>query len=139
MAASELATFAENDCLRVAIKLRLPVHLVPGLPVPVEVRAVNPASAAGSGFREFRIQTVRENLEDQDCVAFTAADDPFDADYGPIYFGLYAVGADGLPEHIADRPTYAGAVALAQNLVPGLHFQPVRIEARGLGHGTRGG
>jgi hypothetical protein len=35
------------------------------------------------------------------------------------------MGTDGLPEHIADRPTYAEAVALAQRLAPGVVFGPV--------------
>jgi hypothetical protein len=115
-----LAAFTDHDCLRAAIRLRLPVRLDLGLPVPVDVSAPNPL--ANSGFREFRIQTVRTELAHDDCVPFTAADDPFDAAFGPPYFALYGLGADRLPEHIADRPTYAEALALAQRLAPGLNF-----------------
>jgi hypothetical protein len=128
VAPAELTAFTDNDCLRIAIKLCLPVRLDLGLPVPVDISASNPLRslrsfvANESAFCEFRIQTVREELADHDCAPFTAADDPFDPDFGPPYYGLYGVGEDGLPEHIADRQTYAEALALAQKLAPGIIF-----------------
>ena len=114
------AGFDETDCLRVAIGLGLPVALDDALPLPIDLRAANPV--AGSLFREFRIQTVRDSLEDGDVVAFTSTDDPFDEEFGPRYFGIYGIGADGLPEHIADRSNYSEALALAQKLAPGIEF-----------------
>jgi len=120
--AAELATFGEPDCLRVALRLRLPVKRDQGLPVPVDLRAELPARDAGSGFRAFRIQTIRNALPGPDCAAFTWDDDPHDAAFGPPFFGLYGVDAAGLSEHIADRPTLVDALELAQNLVPGVKF-----------------
>ena len=119
---SDLAKYDAEDCLRVALHLRLTVKLESGLPVPIDVKARNPMSSAGSEFLEYRIQTIRNSMESDDCVPFSVGDDPFDPDLGTPYFGLYGVGADGLLEHIADRTTYAEAVKLAQNLVPTLIF-----------------
>jgi len=113
---SAVAEFDDSDCLRVALRLRLPIRADDKLRVPVDVRAQNPI--AGSEFREFRIQTVRDDLDDGGVVPFTTDDDPFDERFGPPYFGLYGVGDDGLLEHIADRDTYSDALNLAQNLAP---------------------
>ena len=118
MLPSALAELDDSDCLRVALRLRLPVRADDKLRVPVDVRAPNPN--ASSEFREFRIQTVRDDLEEGDVAPFTTDDDPFDERFGPPYFGLYGVGDDGLLEHIADRDTYSDALNLAQNLAPGV-------------------
>jgi hypothetical protein len=115
-----LAQFDESDCLRVAMSLRLPVILDDKLPVPVDVTALNPVS--GSLFREFRIQTVRDSIEDGDSNPYSVDDEPFDEEFGRPYFGLYGVGADGKLEHIADRKTYSEAVRLAEKLAPGVAF-----------------
>jgi hypothetical protein len=122
---SALAQFDETDCLRVAIGLRLPITLDDNLPLPIDLLAPNPVP--GSQFREFRIQTVRNSLEDGDATPFTAADDPFDEEFGSPYFGLYGVGESGLLEHVADRNTFSDVVSLAQKLAPGVQFplQPV--------------
>ncbi len=87
---SALAEFDDSDCLRVALRLRLPVQAGDNLRVPVDVCAPNPI--AGSEFREFRIQTVRNDLEEGDVAPFTTDDDPFDEEFGPPYFALYGVG-----------------------------------------------
>jgi hypothetical protein len=118
----KLAVFDASDCLRVALLLGLSVKLDSNLPVPVDVIATNPFYSTGSGFRKFRIQTVRNSVEDNDCVVYSAGDDPFDSNFGPPYFGLYGVGEDGLSEHIADRTSYSEAVRLAQKLAPGVNF-----------------
>jgi hypothetical protein len=118
--ASHLARFDENDCLRVALRLRLPVKVTVGVPVPVNIEAANPV--AGSAFVSFKIQTIRSIAGDSDFVALTADDEPFDEEYGAPYFGLYGVGAEGLSEHIADRTTYAEALTLARKLAPGIKF-----------------
>jgi hypothetical protein len=112
-----LASFDDSDSLRVALQLRLPVRPEAGLPVPVDVWIKNPINE--SPFRQFRIQTVRNHVEDNEVVPYTADDEPFDPDYGEPYFGLYGVEAGGRMEHIADRTTYADAVNLAEKLAPG--------------------
>lgn len=115
-----LAEFDETDCLRVAIRLRLPVTADGKLPVPVDETALNPV--AGSVFRAFRIQTVRDSVEENECEPFTSDDEPFDEQFGFPYFGLYGVNEDGTLEHIADRCTYAEAVKLFKRLAPGIQF-----------------
>jgi hypothetical protein len=125
MLPSTMAEFDDSDCLRVALRLRLPVQAVDKLRVPVDARAPNPI--AESEFREFRIQTVRNDLDEGGVAPFTTDDDPFDEEFGPPYFALYGVGDDGLLEHIADRKTYSDALNLAQKLAPGvaLPFKPI--------------
>ncbi len=120
MGAENLTRFEDEDCLRVALLLRLPVKVSTGLPVPLDFTAVNPVP--GSSFGAFRIQTVRSVAEGDICEPFTLADDPFDEQFCPPHFALYGVGGDGLLEHIADRLTYAAAACLARNLAPGISF-----------------
>ena len=115
-----LPHFDEEDCLRVALDLGLPVPVDDKLPVPVVLTASNPV--AKSGFREFRIQTVRNSLEHDEVVPYAAGDDPFDADFGERYFGLYGVTADGTLAHIADRNRYSEILELARNLAPEIGF-----------------
>lgn len=76
-----------------------------------------------------RIQTMRNSADDDFCELFTLDDDPFDDEFEAPYFGLYGVGPDGLLDHIADRRTYAEAIELARNLVPGVAFSDVPILA----------
>jgi hypothetical protein len=117
---SSLDHFDDDDCLRIALLLRLPVRVRDHLRVPVDIVADNPVS--GSPFHAFRILTVRDRLEEDDTEPFTSDDEPFDEEWGIPYFALYGVGADGLREHIADRRTYAEAADLAQKLAPGLRL-----------------
>jgi len=118
-----LADFDESDCLRIAIRLRLPIGLSDKLRIPIDLRASNPVPE--SSFLQFRIQTVRCLIEDNDTVPFTSEDEPFDDEFGPPYFGLYGVDREGLIEHIADRGTYSEAVSLIQKLAPGVAFPSV--------------
>ena len=115
-----LTAFDDKDCLHVALKLNLPIKLDDKLPIPVNVKAPNPAHE--SVFKEFRIQTVRDSIETEFTEPFTQADDPFDPDFYAPYFGLYGVDDHGLLEHIADRRTYAETMAFAKKLVPGIEF-----------------
>jgi hypothetical protein len=115
-----LAEFDDTDCLRVAMRLHLPIIIDDKLPVPIDLKAVNPVASAG--FREFRIQTIRDSIEDDDCSPFSCDDEPFDPEFSTPYFGLYGVGADGLLEHIADRRTYREIFNLAQKIAPGVDF-----------------
>ena len=126
----ELVDFDDKDCLRVSMQLRLPIRVDIGLPVPVDARVSNPTP--GSGFSEFWIQTVRDSIEDEDISRFTMDDDPFDAEFGLPYFGLYGVGQDGLPEHIADRKTYSETVNLAEKFAPGIIFPSVPMFTKAL-------
>jgi hypothetical protein len=116
---TSLDEFCDNDCLEVALRLRLPVKAAGTLPIPVDVSAGNPISE--SEFRQFRIQTMRE-YGDGNIEPFTSADDPFDDKFGRPFFGFYGVCDDGLLEHIADFESYAEAVSLARKLAPGIQF-----------------
>jgi hypothetical protein len=118
-----LPQFNESDCLWVALHMRLPVMHDDALPIPIDLTAPN--SIGKTGFREFRIQTVRDSIEDGGVVPFVADDDPFDEEFGERYFALYGIGEDGRLEHIADRKTYRALLVLAQKLAPAIAF-PVR-------------
>ena len=113
-----LAEFNEKDCLRVALRLRLPVRFEDNLPIPIRVTAKNPVE--GSAFREFSIQTFRDSIEDEESEPFTIDDDPFDENFGPPYFSVCGMDKDGRLEHVADRPSYSEAVALVMKFAPGI-------------------
>jgi hypothetical protein len=120
MGVENLDKFDDSDCLRVAMKLRLPVRLCDDLCIPIDLTAANPIH--NSPFSAFRIQTVRQLAEDDFCEAYTLEDDPLDDNFGPPHFALYGVGGDGLLEHIADRRTYSEALNLARKIAPGVLF-----------------
>ena len=122
---TNLAQFEDEDCLRVAIALQLPVKLGDKLPVPIDVRAINPN--AESSFLEFRIQTVRDVVDENDTMPFLLTDEPFDDEYGSPYFCLYGVDNGGLLEHIAHRKTYGELVQLAEKLIPGVVFPAMPV------------
>ena len=125
MSPTGLASFNDSDCLRVAMRLHLPIIQDGKLPVPCDVIANNPTP--NSQFRKFRIQTVRhENEEDGDIKPYTMDDEPFDENFGEPYFGLYGVYEDGMLEHIADRKTYSEALSLAKKLAPEIDFPDSR-------------
>jgi hypothetical protein len=115
-----LAAFDETDCLRVGMRMRLPIVHDGKLPLPENLTAPNPAT--GSPFKQFRIQSVRNEIEGEDTAPYTWDDEPYDANFDVPYFSLYGVGEDGLLEHIADRKTCAEAVSLARKIVPGVEF-----------------
>ncbi|MEQ1859795.1 MAG: hypothetical protein ABMA13_07665 [Chthoniobacteraceae bacterium] len=115
-----LAQFAEADCLRVAMRLPVAIKVSEQLPIPVDLPAPNPIT--GSVFREFRIQTQRNHLDDGEAITFSAEDEPFDEEFGPPYFVLIGVAAENATEIIAARRTYAEIVTLAAKLAPGIAF-----------------
>lgn len=125
-----LAEFNERDCLRVALRLRVPLRLKGDLPFPVDFCVANPI--VGSGFKELQIRSVWEPHSDDDgeVMKMTCDDDPYDEEFTGPRYGLYGIQADGLPEHIADRSTYSEAVALAERLAPGVQF-PTTLTYRG--------
>ena len=100
--------------------MRLPIRYDGRLPLPVDLTALNPL--ANSPFKKFRIQTMRNHVEDEDASPYTADDEPFDGNYSAPYFALYGIGDDGLLEHIADRATYEDALDLARKFAPGVNF-----------------
>lgn len=127
--AGGLASFDERDCLRVALRLRLPVVCSDALIVPLCVEAENPI--AGSVFRRLRIQTVRCAAGGDFVGPMTMDDDPFAEEFGPPFFALYGVEVDGRLEHIADRRSYAEARELALKLAPGIAFLEEAVTMHG--------
>jgi len=115
-----LARFDESDCLRVALRLKLPVNIDSKLPVPFDLTLPNPVINAG--FRQFRIQTIRDSSEGGITVPFVAGDEPFDEEFSIPYFGVYGIDADGELEHIADRRTFLEARDLVQKFAPGIEL-----------------
>lgn len=111
-----LASFDEDDCLRVALRLGIPLWTSHSLPVPINVEVPNPVQ--GSGFVAYRIQTVRLLRGENEWAPFVVGDDPFDEAFEQPVFGLYGVKDDETLEHIADRETYQKARQLAQDLAP---------------------
>jgi hypothetical protein len=126
MDADSLGGFDSDDCLRIAFKLRLPMWADGSLPLPVCVEALNPLS--GAIFHRLRIQTVRNELnEDGGIAPFTEDDDPFDENYGELFFTIYGVHLDGLLEPIAHKDTYQAASSLLADLLPGIGFREQMI------------
>ena len=114
----EIADFAGQDCLRLALALRLPVSASDGLPVPLSLWARNPT--AGSSFGRFLIQTVRSRDDDGNVECYQVGDEPYDDAFTAPWFALYGELEDGKREHIADRASYETILNLARNLVPGI-------------------
>jgi hypothetical protein len=115
-----LMDFSEEDCLRIALALNLPVISDGIMPVPVDLTAPNPI--AGAGFRQFRIQTVRDSVDDRQPSPYVVGDEPFDEEFCEPYFSLYGVDATELLEHIADRNSYGEILQLVRRLAPGIAF-----------------
>lgn len=119
MDAGSLAGLDAEDCLRMALALRLPIKVDGSLPLPVRVEAANPLACAE--FQRLRIQTVRQKLGgDAGMVVFAEDDDPFDKNYGAPVFGIYGIRENGMSEHIADVKSYRAARELLAKLLPGI-------------------
>jgi hypothetical protein len=103
------------------MRLRLPIISDGKFPIPVDVTAINPV--AGSDFKKFRLQTVRDSVDGEYANPYTADDDPYDEEYNRPYFAVYGVDDEGLPEFIAGRSTYGEALKLVRNFAPGIEFQ----------------
>ena len=115
-----LPHFSHEDCVRVALQLAIPIRYQDGLSLPLDIRAANPVP--GSAFIEYRIRTVREDLEAHEIEPYTSDDDPIDDRFGDVVLGLYGIHADGEVEHIADFGRYSDAAALAAKIAPGIDF-----------------
>jgi hypothetical protein len=125
LSSERLSEFDAQDCLRVAMLLKLPIKHDGVLPLPVCVSATNPV--AGSAFTELRIQSIRTHLEDEDKHIYGDGDEPFDSEFGEVFYSLYGVESDGKLAIISDFKTYLGAVELASKLAPGISFPRVLI------------
>jgi hypothetical protein len=122
MTLAGLVEFNEEDCLQVALLLRLPIVVTKNLPVPVFLEAANPV--VGSAFKTFRIQTFRRIVEDDSAEPFVSGDDPYDENFEAPFFGLYGIDEAEKEECIADRPSYDSVRDLAMKLAPGIEFSP---------------
>lgn len=137
MDADSLRSFDSDDCLRVAIKLRLPLWVDGSLPLPVCVEVPNPLTEAE--FRWLRVQTVRNVLgEYGEVTPFVEGDDLFDENYGEPFFGIFGVGDEGLLRYIADRASYSEAREILLKLLPGITL-PERVIAFGSPVTSHGG
>ncbi|HEY5345612.1 MAG TPA: hypothetical protein VIK62_04635 [Verrucomicrobiae bacterium] len=115
-----LDEFSHKDCLRVAMRLRLPIKPNDKLLIPIDVRVSNPISTAA--FREFHIQAFRKSIQNGDLVPFSSDGEMYDDAFGHPYYSLYGVDKFGFSEHIADRKTYQELVYLAERFAPGVVF-----------------
>ena len=115
-----LADFEEQDCLRVAMRLRLPIKCDDRLPLPVDLRARN--TVPDSAFVELRIQSMRTCLETGEVFPYVDTDEPYDEQFGAVSFALSGMESDDRQTGIATLPTYGAAVSLATKLAPGIAF-----------------
>lgn len=115
-----LPHFSREDCLRVALQLAIPIRYQDGLSLPLDIRAAN--TVPGSAFIEYRIRTVREDLEAHEIEPYTLNDDPIDDQFADVVLGLYGIQADGGVEHITNFSRYSDAAALAGKIAPGIDF-----------------
>ncbi len=119
-----LAQFDDSDCLRVGVRMGLPIKGIDETPLSsIDMKAPNPI--AGSPFREYRIQTVRNSMDGESSAPYTSDDYPYDDDFSEPYLRLFGVSDDGLQEHIADRPNYREVLNLVRKLAPGVDFPHV--------------
>lgn len=128
LGAAGLGAFDKQDCLRVALRLDVPVWVASNLPVPFVLEVLNPGQ--GSEFVALRVQSVRFCREEDEWMPFVVGDDPFDGEFEPPRFALYGVRADGRVDHIADRQTYVDLRQLLRNLFPKVEW-PTAPTARG--------
>ena len=115
-----LADSEEQDCLRVAMRLRLPIKCDDRLPLPVDLRARN--TVPDSAFVELRIQSMRPYLETGKVFPYVDTDEPYDEQFGAVSFALSGMESDDRQIGIATLPTYGAAVSLATKLAPGIAF-----------------
>jgi hypothetical protein len=115
-----LPSFDTQDCLNVAMKLMLPLYYREGACLPLDVTAPNPVH--GSPFIQWRIQTVRSLLGDEDFEPMVYGHDPFDPEYDSPLLALYGMCEEGQVEHIKDFTCYADALAFVRKIAPGVDF-----------------
>jgi hypothetical protein len=119
-----LAQFDDSDCLRVGVRMGLPIKGIDETPLSsIDMKAPNPI--VGSPFREYRIQTARNSIDGESGSPYTSHDYPYDDDFSEPYLRLFGVSDDGLHEHIADRANYREVLNLVRKLAPGVEFPHV--------------
>lgn len=119
MNAEELAGFDDDDCLQIAFRMRLPIHVNGSLPLPVRIEARNPLT--GAEFQHLRIKTLRKRLDDGERMEeFTEDDDPYDENFGPPRFAIDGVREDGEAVQITEVESYRVARELLTQLLPGI-------------------
>ena len=116
----DLEAFDEQDCLRMAFRMHLPLHRDDKLPIPANVQAANPVS--GSAFVSYRIFSQRIKLDEDIVLPFSIEDEPFDEEFGPPEFVLLGIRADGIEEPITAKSSFSEAIKLAQQIAPGIAF-----------------
>lgn len=119
-----LFEFHEDDCLPIALALRVPVIVDDVLRVPMQITVKNPHD--GSGFTAYRIATYRNLIEDNnEPCTFSVDCEPYDENYGDPYFRLSGLAGDQQEVPIADRATYAEVLALARKIAGHFSFPDV--------------
>jgi hypothetical protein len=119
-----LAQFDDSDCLRVGVRMGLPIKGIDETPLSsIDMKAPNPI--AGSPFREYRIQTARNSTDGEFSAPYTSDDYPYDDDFSEPYLRLFGVSDEGVQEHIADRANYREVLNLVRRLAPGVEFPQV--------------
>jgi len=106
------------------VRMGLPIREIDETPLSsIDMKAPNPI--AGSPFREYRIQTVRNSIVGDFSAPYTLDDYPYDDDFSEPYLRLSGVSDDGVQEHIADRANYREVLNLVRRLAPGVDFPHV--------------
>ncbi|MBI5762306.1 MAG: hypothetical protein HZA51_02140 [Planctomycetes bacterium] len=112
--------FDYDDCLRIAVNLKLPIFVSDELRAPVNVTSVNPGR--GSPFTHIRVQSVRDSVDGNIGIAYSCEDYPFDEAFEEPYYTLSGIADDALIEVISTRETYSEASNLARKIWPGIAF-----------------
>lgn len=115
-----LRSFNEQDCLRAAWHLGLPIRVSDEFVLPMSVRVANPNT--DSPFVEFWIQTTRTARTGGNPKLFTTLDELFDEEYKRPCYSLYGRTRSGNIKHIASRTSYTLMTSLAKNLIPTVAF-----------------
>ena len=124
MDAGFLSEFNEDDCFAVALRLRFPLWIDEGLPLPFLLEVGNPVS--GSEFSNYRIQTFRTELESGELQPFVAGEEELDENFGVPFFAIHGMCRDGTTVPVAERGSYREAAGLLRAMFPGMEL-PERV------------
>lgn len=118
MDAGFLSEFNDDDCFSVAMRLRLPLWIDEGLPLPFLLEVENPVS--GSEFASYRIQTFRTEVESGELQPFVAGEEEPDENCSVPFFAIHGLCRDGTVDRIAERRTYQEVATLLRAMFPGI-------------------